>query len=503
MKPNKPRYRYIMVFLLVLGSAPGNLRGDGTETLGPPSIAIASGTGVVAAGTGLNAQPGTIDINIPVGANVQQVIIYWSGEFVSTADDTIVVDGNSITGTLIGGPTLFFSNVKFSVYRADITSLGLVSPGANSLTVGGLAFDNVNLGAGVLAIIDDSSGTSDIDVRDGSDLAFVNFAPPLDTTVTQSYSFAATASDRIAELNLFFGSVGGQNRPHAIVITVDGTATTLVNPLGSHDGDFWDTLTVPVSIPAGATTVTVQALSQGDGSGNLPASFNWITSALTVREGDLPICRVTGGGNDCADSQFIADPSAGEECSMAQGRARKRAGRFDAYTFGGQCGAPGSPFGEWTHVNHSGPGGQWTFHVGTRSAPEDTSFAVEACFDAPACAPAAANGPVKQIECRGVGTFKNIIALPSDPNNLMKDAIPGQTRHAVWTHMVDGGEPGNGGPGNSNHCDPLFGDDPASCDCPDFYHITIHAGPTPDTEVIYEVFGFLRGGNFQMHDAIR
>ena len=41
---------------------------DGTETLGPPSIPIASGSGIVAAGTGMVGQPGTIDIAVPAGA---------------------------------------------------------------------------------------------------------------------------------------------------------------------------------------------------------------------------------------------------------------------------------------------------------------------------------------------------------------------------------------------------------------------------------------------------
>ena len=51
---------------------------DGTETLGPPSIPIASGTGIVAAGTGLVTQPGTIDVDVP--GTVNQVLLYWEGQ---------------------------------------------------------------------------------------------------------------------------------------------------------------------------------------------------------------------------------------------------------------------------------------------------------------------------------------------------------------------------------------------------------------------------------------
>ena len=36
------------------------------------------------------------------------------------------------------------------------------------------------------------------------------------------------------------------------------------------------------------------------------------------------------------------------------------------------------------------------------------------------------------------------------------------------------------------------------CDCPDFYRITIYADDTPTT-VIYQVYGYIKGGNLQIH----
>ena len=71
---------------------------DATEELGPPSISIAQGTGIVAAGTGLVVQPGTIEIEVPAGAAINQVLLYWEG-FMATnvpGDDTITVNGNSV-----------------------------------------------------------------------------------------------------------------------------------------------------------------------------------------------------------------------------------------------------------------------------------------------------------------------------------------------------------------------------------------------------------------------
>ncbi|MDH3910251.1 MAG: hypothetical protein OEU09_03075, partial [Rhodospirillales bacterium] len=61
---------------LMLGSA--SVWADGTESLGTPSVPIASGTGIVGAGIGLAAGPGTISVDVPAGASVEQVLLYWS-----------------------------------------------------------------------------------------------------------------------------------------------------------------------------------------------------------------------------------------------------------------------------------------------------------------------------------------------------------------------------------------------------------------------------------------
>lgn len=266
---------------------------DGTETLGPPvGIEIAQGSGIVTGGTGLFTQPSAINLAVPADASVEQVLLYWEGQHRgATGDNTIVVDGQAIIGQLIGGPAFFFGgNVKSSSYRADITALGLVQPGANALTVSGLSFDEANNGAGVVVIIDDGSGVGDIQVRDGVDLAFVNFPEPRKTTVPQTYTVAAENVDRDAVLNLNVGSVA-PNRPNAIKLTIGGNTTTLVNELGSKDGLEWDSLDIPITVPAGVTTVTVQILSQGDGTDRQPASLAWVSATLAV-EGTVDPCSV-------------------------------------------------------------------------------------------------------------------------------------------------------------------------------------------------------------------
>lgn len=292
---------FLLVVLLTFGISSLALA-DGTETLGPPSIAIASGTGMVAAGTGMEAQPGTIDINVP--GTVQQVLLYWSGGMVGNVagDDTITVDGNAVTGTLIGGPTFFFARsgaqLWFSSYRADITALNLVNPGANSLSVSDMAFDALETnGAGVLVIFDDGSDPVEIDVRDGLDLAFINFPEPRLSTIAQTFNFTPADVDRTASLPMFFGSVSKDGfRPNSIEVTVGGTTTIFSDLLASNDGKEWDTLNLSVDIPAGADSLTVQAFSRDDnGTGSLPASFSWIAAGLAITPPPPP----PPGGEGC------------------------------------------------------------------------------------------------------------------------------------------------------------------------------------------------------------
>jgi hypothetical protein len=108
---------------------------------------------------------------------------------------------------------------------------------------------------------------------------------------------------------MFFSSVqgpvsmGGTPRPTSIEVTVGGAVTVFSNILGSNDGDEWDTVTLEIEIPAGATSLTVQAFSRDDGgmslrssrpvrddqygyagllSADLPASLFWIAAGLSV-----------------------------------------------------------------------------------------------------------------------------------------------------------------------------------------------------------------------------
>jgi hypothetical protein len=466
---------------------------DGTEFLAAPSIAIGSGTGVSVGGVGLNNGAATMNVTVPAGATVVQALVYWSGEYRGSDDDSLTIDGVPVTGTLIGGPTKFFSNVYFTAYRADVTGVVSVVPGLNSYLVDGLNYDADNSGIGMVVIFDEGTTPSEIEIRDGQDLAFVNFASPLDTTVKQTFNFAPSALDRDAIVSLLFGSVGGADRPSALEFTVGGVTTTRVNALGSFEGDFWDVFFQTVTIPAGATSMDVQAFSRSDGTSNLPASFSWIAAALSLPGPEAEVaCRMTGGGAN--DDGFWNG-------KLAKGQDSE--GNF--YTFGGQHGAPTAnqpqPWGEWTHTQHRGPAGQFTFHAGTASAPPGTEVDRVTCADPGFCRQARP-APAKQLNAVGVGSFKNVKRVTTATEGV----VPGTSLHCYEVFFGDYGEPGRSGRQNAPgaHCaadgfEGRVGD----CACPDYYRIAIHETADCGSDVIYSISDYIRSGNIQLHPPIK
>jgi hypothetical protein len=295
--------------IAVLATAPAALA-DGTETLGPPSIAISNGTGVAVAGVGTQEHPNApvaLSVGVPSNALIKQVLVYWEGHVtrnVMVPDPTIELNGNTINGQLIGGDTNFFASELFSTYRADITNLNLVKPGANVLTASGMFFESTfvqpsgNDGIGLVVIYDQGTPSTFVGLKDGQDLAFAEFASPLDTTVPQTFGFTASNESRTAALSVLAGSVSGPDlsglRGNVITGSLDGGAPFVIaeNALQSNNGAEFDAVTLPVTIPAGATSLTVQLLSQG---GVRPASLSWIAGTLSVDEPPPP----PPGGQGC------------------------------------------------------------------------------------------------------------------------------------------------------------------------------------------------------------
>lgn len=280
------------------GPSPQPLLLSGSEELGDiedDGIVLAEGTGIAAEGVGLrgdpkSAQPGTIEIDIP--GEPLQAFIYWEGQNATEGgDDEIEVDGLPVTGTLIGGVTEFFDGAWSSAYRAELPEEIVLTSGLNSIEVGGLDFtrgcpDCRNNGASLLVIYDDGSDPTEIGVKDGLDLAFYNFDPPLDSTEPVTFDFTAAAEERTATLILQASSVG-DDRPNVVDYEFDtGEADRFVDPFQNSDGPDWDTVTFDdITIPAGAASMTLQAKSKADPTSPLPgipASMAWTMAALSV-----------------------------------------------------------------------------------------------------------------------------------------------------------------------------------------------------------------------------
>ena len=132
----------------------------------PSGIELGPASREIAADTEAPAQPSRIDFSVPAGSKVKQVLLHWEGVslYPSPGDDRIRVNGIGVTGRLISGPTFLDQvgkdRIQGSTFQADITSLGLVASGANSLTLDGVDFSFRSDRAGVRVILESGSGSS-------------------------------------------------------------------------------------------------------------------------------------------------------------------------------------------------------------------------------------------------------------------------------------------------------------------------------------------------------
>ena len=535
---------------------PGNVLADGNETLGIPSIAISPGSGIVAGGVGLRDKTaGTISVDVPVGATVQQVLIYWMGEgfiAIDPGDDSIAVEGTGITGVPIGVSISPDATRQETGYRQDITGLGLVVPGPNILQITGLEYSRDNYGAAVLVIYSDTTSAA-IELLDGLDHAY--FAAPGDrmVTVAQTINFSSSVTARTANIILLLGDATA-GRPDEVEVTVGAFTQLFTNLAQSSDGAQHDTVTLQINVPAGETSLTVEPFSRDtEGMGGNPDSLVWDLMAFSLADApfcgdgvltppeqcDPPgtatcnencmiieplACRFTGGG---VDTDLNWDHTL-EDGKMIRNGAGNLPEGIDRYQFGGQAGAstvlPPDPSGEWTHSQQRGPSGRFTFHGGTSSAPEGTRIVDVRCSDPNNCNPAR-KAPAKQLDFDGIGTFKSIGKGSNSPTweignaNVTSEGHGNQTfdgtYHWFEVNVDDLGERGsfNTGAPNAAECPSSgFGEKGAkvlaNCDCPDYYRITIYdgvdgatlkaSGPNK-TNIIYEVFGYIDGGNLQIH----
>ena len=236
-------------------------------------------------------------------------------------------------------------------------------------------------------------------------------------------------------------------------------------------------------------------------------------------------CRMTGGN-------ATVSPAIGTDGEPTWTYNFKKLDTDFWITTGGQIGAPSvePPRGHWTHVQHGGDKGSFTFHSSEISKIEcnDPGWCVQA-----RCAPS------KQIFWTGIGNFhwKDFAAdLPcavadkkkptlhfyramvgdfgENKRPTREDALVDENPETCdwFARLQAAGWPGPPGPYvasiavflDSKPDDPKplgFGDKGGQiCDaCPDYYQIEIHCTTDPNSEIIYTFEGFIDSGNYQIH----
>lgn len=284
----------------------------------PVNISGLTATDLAAAGVGTASRAEeTLTLNIPAGATVEAVYIYWARrgndvDLAPWAPSTILVNGSEVTGEAAGNgpvdnPSSFepVETLAGITHKANITGMGIISAGSNTITVqDDPAAPAQPLGASVLVFYSVPDKTSELVLFDGVDFLWLGSGATtmehriaLQTARPVTFLFTAAEVERTADLTLLIGDIEPEDaayRPNSLKITVGENPTQVIGPTPSpfqgFQGAEWDNYRQSVSIPAGVDKLTVEPVS---GPGTNPASLVWSFAGLTV---EMPN---EGGGEGC------------------------------------------------------------------------------------------------------------------------------------------------------------------------------------------------------------
>lgn len=272
--------------------------------LGPTPFINTSGAGLTLAdgGAGIGGDSGrflpqTISVTINGSASpasIQQAWLYWAGfdSYPGTPNDqNLAFDGNAISGTLVGTEVLTDTQANLISqaygYRADVTSIvqgAYGGPGTYNFVVdddGNAGNNALTLeGAGLLVLYTNPNDTAQyrVIVYDGIDYAFdvARFADPANrVTDPVTFNYASASVDRTAEL-IVFGGAGQPSRGDRLDITANSSLFDIFN---HSDGPRWNTDLFNITVPTGAASTTVQAVSVDPNRD----SFIWELVALRLQ----------------------------------------------------------------------------------------------------------------------------------------------------------------------------------------------------------------------------
>ncbi len=256
---------------------------------------------VAVAGVGMSGKTsGTISLSLPPTATVVNATLYWTGrDPFDGGDPTVRFQGNTLTGTLTGGPALWGTNDFAFAYKADVTSL--VSPSTSSYTFeDGFSGDpdafTIPYGASLVVVYQDSAiiPTSVVETWEGMDIAQGSSQPPgSEGTSPAVFEFDPAATSRTVSFSTVVGGVAsGQNArvyylagsgtpPSGDIYGMAGVQSVALPP--SDDGNFMTTFDHTATVPADATWFAVQVRSEDTSSPQL----HWIAESFQI-EGACP-----------------------------------------------------------------------------------------------------------------------------------------------------------------------------------------------------------------------
>ena len=217
---NRGGHGVALLLLLVLSSAAPASAQVFVEALRPSTAVLPPGPHLLTRGTGLFPNgSGTISFDVPAGATVRQVLLYWSGRSFSDLDaiKRLTVNGQAIEGEWIGLAAKAQRNLA-AAYRKDVTDLVAAGPGTNTVEIAGLTADKPD-GASVAVIYDDGSQPATLLVRDGADFGYWGAGSSERDFDKQTFGFEPAQEDREAALHLLVGD-SEAGRPERVKIWI-------------------------------------------------------------------------------------------------------------------------------------------------------------------------------------------------------------------------------------------------------------------------------------------
>ena len=242
---------------ILLALAPTTARADGNEVLGQTLVVRGPGYGIAEGGVGFAARfapptatTGTIRLaGIPAGATIRHAYLYWiiNG---TELDTTVVLDGTTVTGTVIGTagntcwdprPDVDVSDQPNVTYRADVAA---IVDGNGDYVVSGLPQHQAQRdaqGASILVVYQDPASDADTIVRLNDGALVVTGGGDSEFIVFEGLEPAALVS---ASLHLAVGD-GEVVQPDGL-LSIRFGGDTLFPPEGRTQhwvgrlGDYWD-----------------------------------------------------------------------------------------------------------------------------------------------------------------------------------------------------------------------------------------------------------------------